>query len=58
MAKIFTVKEYVPSYQGLDSYYITYNLENMTITVDGRTKEMNEYRYKKALEYLENKVSS
>lgn len=58
MAKIFTVKEYVPSYQGLDSYYITYNLENMTITVDGRTKEMNEYRYKKALEYLENKVSN
>lgn len=23
--KIFTVKEYIPGYMGLDSYYITYN---------------------------------
>ena len=52
MNKVFTVKEYVPSYLGLDSYYITYNLNNMTIAVDGRIKKMNAYRYKKALEYL------
>ena len=52
MNKVFTVKEYVPGYLGLDSYYITYNLNDMTITVDGRIKKMNEYRYKKALEYL------
>ena len=52
MNKVFTVKEYVPGYLGVDSYYITYNLNDMTITVDGRIKKMNEYRYKKALEYL------
>ena len=39
MNKVFTVKEYVPSYLGLDSYYITYNLNNMTIAVDGRVKK-------------------
>ena len=54
MSKVFTVKEYVPDYLGLASYYITYNLNDMTITVDGKTKNMNEYRYKKALEYLNN----
>lgn len=52
MNKVFTVKEYVTGYLGVDSYYITYNLNNMTIAVDGRIKKMNEYRYKKALEYL------
>ena len=52
MKKVFTVKEYVPDYLGLKSYYITYNLNDMTITVDGKSKKMNEYRYKKALEYL------
>ena len=54
MDKVFTVKEYVPAYLGLKSYYITYNLNNMTITVDGKSKKMNDYRYKKALEYLKN----
>ena len=54
MSKVFTVKEYIPDYLGLASYYITYNLNDMTITVDGKTKKMNEYRYKKALEYLNN----
>ena len=52
MKKVFTVKEYVPDYLGLKGYYITYNLNDMTITVDGKTKKMSEYRYKKALEYL------
>lgn len=52
MDKVFTVKEYVPDYLGLKSYYITYNLNDMTITIDGKSKKMNEYRYKKALEYL------
>lgn len=52
MKKIFTVKEFIPSYQFVESYYITYNLEDKTITVDGKTTPMNEYRYKKALEYL------
>lgn len=52
MSKIFTVKEYVPGYLGLESYYITYNLNDMTITVNGKIKKMNEYRHKKALEYL------
>jgi hypothetical protein len=52
MGKVFTVKEFVPGYQGLESFYITYNLENKTITVDGKTKPMNEYRYQKAMEYL------
>jgi mevalonate pyrophosphate decarboxylase len=49
--KIFTVLEYVPSYNCIESYYITYNLENKTITIDGITKPMSEYRYKKALEH-------
>lgn len=52
MKKVFTVQEYIPDYQGLKSYYITYNLNNMTITIDGVTKKMSDYRYKKALEYL------
>ena len=52
MDKVFTVKEYVSDYLGLKSYYITYNLNDMTITIDGKSKKMNEYRYKKALEYL------
>ena len=52
MKKIFTVEEFIPGYQFVESYYITYNLEDKTITVDGRTTPMNEYRYKKALEYL------
>lgn len=52
MQNIFTVREFVPSYQGIEGYYITYNLTNKTITVDGRTKPMNEYRYKKAIEYM------
>ena len=52
MDKIFTVKEFVPGYQGLDSYYITYNLENMTYTVNEKVMPMNRYRYKKAMEYL------
>ena len=47
MDKVFTVKEYVPDYLGLKSYYITYNLNDMTITIDGKSKKMNEYRYKK-----------
>ena len=50
MQNIFTVREFVPSYQGVEGYYITYKLTNKTITVDGRTKPMNEYRYKKAIE--------
>ena len=50
MRKIFTVKEYVPGYQGLESYYITYNLKNKTITVNSKTKPMSEYRFKRALE--------
>ena len=39
MDKVFTVKEYVPDYLGLKSYYITYNLNDMTITVDGKSKK-------------------
>lgn len=49
--KIFTVLEHAPSYNCIESYYITYNLEDNTITVDGITKPMSEYRLKKALEY-------
>lgn len=54
----FTVKEYVPGYQGLDSYYITYDVDNKTITVDGKTKPMSEYREQKALEYLKKGVQT
>lgn len=49
--KIFTVLEHVPSYNCMESYYITYNLENNTITVNGIIKPMSNYRLKKALEY-------
>lgn len=51
MAKKFTVLEYAPAYNCMESYYITYNLENRTISVNGITKPMTEYRYRKALEY-------
>lgn len=49
---ILTIKEFVPGYQGLESYYITYNLSEMTVTIENRTKPMKEHQYKKALEYL------
>lgn len=39
MKKVFTVKEYVPDYLCMKSYYITYNLDDMTITVDGKSKK-------------------
>lgn len=53
MKKIFTIKEYNPSYQGLESYYITYNLQDKTINVNGRIKPMNKFLEKKALAYIE-----
>lgn len=54
MNKIFTVKEYAPSYQGLESFYVTYNLENKTITVNGKTKPMNKFWQEKAEKYIKN----
>ena len=51
--KPFTKKEYIPGYMCMDSFYITYDLKNRTIKVDGRTKKMNDYYYNKALQYVE-----
>ena len=52
--KIFTKKEYVPGYQGLNSYYVTYDLKNMQIIIGSRIKKMSDYFYKKAMKYIEN----
>ena len=48
---VFTKTEYIPDYQGISSFYVTYDLNNKTITVDGRTKPMTRYWYKKAIAY-------
>lgn len=37
-SKVFTVKEYVTGYLGVDSYYITHNLDSMTVTVNKRNR--------------------
>lgn len=49
---IIYATEYLPDYQGVCKVYVTYNLDEKTYTIEGKTKPLNEYRYKKALEHL------
>ena len=50
--KPFTKTEYVPGYMGMESFNITYDIKNRKIIVDGRIKDMSEYYYNKALQYI------